>query len=157
MPNTARDLRDITSELNVENLLEDDHQRIDQMYQDVLDALINQKPPMSQHLLFKLFKSALLRHLHWEEKVLFPMYIEFSGKQGSIPQLHLQHKEIMDYLTELEEDLSKGLEKSAFELLGQYLAHHNEFEEKSLYPAFEALDSKELKDKLVLAISRGFK
>ena len=72
MPNTAHDSTpkgsDSGPEITVENLLEDDHQRIDQMYQDVLDALINQKPPMSQHLLFKLFKSALLRHLHWEEK-----------------------------------------------------------------------------------------
>lgn len=157
MPNTARNLSDATPELSVENLLEDDHQRIDQMYQDVLDALINQKPPMSQHLLFKLFKSALLRHLHWEETVLFPMYIELSGEQGSVPLLKLQHEEIMEYLTDLEQDLPDSLEKRAFQLLGQYLFHHNEFEEKSLYPAFEALGSKELKDKLVLAISRGFK
>jgi len=147
----------IAPELSVENLLEDDHLRIDQMYKDVLDALINQKPIMSQHLLFKLFKSALLRHLHWEETVLFPVYIDLSGEQGSVPLLKLQHEEIMEYLAELEQDLSKGLEKSSFELLGQYLFHHNEFEEKSLYPAFEALESKEMKEKLAMTISRGFK
>ncbi len=150
MPNTAPDQ-------SVENLLEGDHLRIDQMYKDVLEALINQKPTMSQHLLFKLFKSALLRHLHWEETVLFPMYIELSGEQGSVPLLKLQHEEIMEYLTELEQDLPDSLEKSAFELLGQYLFHHNEFEEKSLYPAFEALESKEMKEKLAMSISRGFK
>ena len=157
MSNTATDTNGASSELTVEALLEDDHQRIDQMYQDVLDAVVKQKPAMSQKLLFKLFKSALLRHLHWEEKVLFPMYIELSRDEGSVPLLKLQHEEIMVYLEELEEDLSGGLEKSALELLGQYLIHHNEYEEKSLYPAFEALDGKEMKDKLVMAISRGFK
>ena len=157
MPSTVKDIHESGQEITVEALLEDDHQRIDQMFQDVLEALINQKPPMSQHLLFKLFKSALLRHLHWEEKVLFPMYQELSGEKGAVPQLLLQHSEIMDYLKEIEDNLPKGIEKSALELLGQYLIHHNEYEEKSLYPAFEALDSQEMKDKLVVAISRGFK
>ena len=68
MPNPTKDMNKSRQDLTVAALLEDDHQRIDQMFQDVLDALINKKPPKSQKLLFKLFKSALLRHLHWEAR-----------------------------------------------------------------------------------------
>lgn len=167
-----------TTEITVEALLEDDHHRIDQMYDDVLQAVLKQKPPMSQKLLFKLFKSGLLRHVHWEEKILFPLYEELRNEQLAAEEpaseaagsekpivdgikhtqlLREQHAEIEQHLDDLEEDLASGLEASALQLLGELLKHHNDNEERTLYPAFEALNSAEMKEKLVVAISRGFK
>ena len=164
--------KDVSAQITVEALLEDDHHRIDHMYDDVLQAVTKQKPAMSQKLLFKLFKSGLLRHLHWEEKVLFPLYEELMADplatekpndselkpDGAHTLLLLQqHAEIEQHLNDLESDLSGGMEASALQLLGELLKHHNDYEERTLYPAFEALNSAEMKDKLVVAISRGFK
>ncbi|MEH6343548.1 MAG: hemerythrin domain-containing protein [Bermanella sp.] len=166
-----------TPQITVEALLEDDHHRIDQMYDDVLQAVLKEKPPMSQKLLFKLFKSGLLRHVHWEEKILFPLYEELRNEQMAAEEpaseaageevvvddmkhtqlLREQHAEIEQHLDDLESDLSDGMEASALQLLGELLKHHNDYEERTLYPAFEALNSAEMKEKLVVAISRGFK
>lgn len=140
------------------SLLSDDHIQIQQAFENLHDAVNKNKPMLSQQLLFHLFKSSLLRHLHWEENVLFPLYVEIT-KQTVCPTriMCVQHKEIIERLDNIEGQQNSGFKLDDVMQLGDLISQHNSYEEKILYPAIEELSHGMMKDKIKLAISRGFK
>lgn len=142
----------------INSLLSDDHIQIHEAFENLQHAVSQQKPMLSQQLLFHLFKSSLLKHLHWEETVLFPLYREIT-KQTVCPTslMYVQHKEIVEFISTLETQQHTGFELATVKLLGDYLLKHNAYEEKILYPAIEELSHGMMKDKIKVAISRGYK
>ena len=72
--------------------------------------------------------------------MLFPLYREIT-KQTVCPTslMHVQHKEIVEFISTLETQQHTGFELATVKLLGDYLLKHNAYEEKILYPAIEEL------------------
>lgn len=142
----------------INSLLSDDHIQIHEAFDNFQYAVSQHKPMLSQQLLFHLFKSSLLKHVHWEETVLFPLYRDITKQTVCPTQLMcVQHKEISEYLTTLEAQQNTGFELTAVNLLGAVLMKHNAYEERILYPAIEELSHGMMKEKIKVAISRGFK
>lgn len=148
----------MSADTEVNSLLADDHIQVHRAFENLQDAVTKNKPMLSQQLLFHLFKSGLLRHLHWEERVLFPLYVEITKHIHCPTQImRVQHKEIIELLDGIESQQVKGFKLQDVNALGEYLTKHNQYEETVLYPAIDELSHGMMKEKIQAVMSRGFK
>jgi len=94
----------------VSEYLKADHQRLDLLFTGLIESVKSGKPLDYQQSLFHLFKTGLLRHLHWEEKVLFPVYDELTGvRSGPTRTMRAEHAEMELMIIEIEKAISVGL------------------------------------------------
>jgi len=90
------------------------------------------------------FRLGLLRHIVWEEEILFPIFDEKSGMQGGGPTAVMcsEHRRIKELLEEIAAGLTgnelAGIAEPENELTG-ILQSHNRKEENILYPSIDAL------------------
>lgn len=102
---------------------------------------IKNKDPAEAWELFLEFKIGLLRHIAWEEEILFPLIecrtdMHMPGPTALVRIQHQQIKALLEQITDQiirREESTENLEKSLIDLL----TIHSEEEEKILYPWIE--------------------
>lgn len=112
-----------------------DHQRLDCLYSAFKQLFNSQNAECINY--FNKFHQDLIRHINWEEQVLFPFFEAKSGiKTGPTMIMCSEHKVIINYLTEIKQKLATDNVELFAELndLESILAEHNQKEEKVLYP-----------------------
>lgn len=83
---------------------------------------------------FSVFKWNLEKHFFVEEKIIFDMFINISGKEtNDIFHLLEDHVKIMSLIRVLEKRLSNKI-KPDLEELKQRLIIHKDFEDEDFYP-----------------------
>ncbi len=135
-----------------------DHNRLDLILNSLVEAVREEKSFELQQSLFYLFKSGLLRHLHWEDAVLFPIFErEMKLKNCPIQSLKDQHAEIHLALSNIEDTLDNEIDLEKIVALANYLDEHNTREEKLVYLAMDEVLDKDTQELMAVAISRDFK
>ena len=141
----------------VNEYLTADHRRLDLLFHGLIQAIKEGKTLEHQQSLFHLFKAGLLRHMHWEETILFPIFEESTGmKQGPTMVMCSEHEEMRTILVYIESELDKGFNVDLLAELANCLAAHNQKEEQILYPAIDQISSGN-QQQIALEISRDFK
>lgn len=114
-----------------------DHRRVDQLL--AAFSTLQSSDGKRAAVLFASGRERLLRHMRWEEDVLFPAFEDKTGLHDAGPtvvlgQEHAQIKATLEQMAKmLEEETVAGLEAVAQELVS-VLTGHNQKEERILYP-----------------------
>jgi regulator of cell morphogenesis and NO signaling len=119
-----------------------DHDRLDDIFERF-------KPLKEDDLngasaLFDEFKAGLLRHIVWEEDILFPIFEEATGMRDTGPTavMRMEHRHIKDFLAAISEKIQteqlEGIDEAENRLL-ESLGSHNQKEEAILYPTIDNL------------------
>jgi hemerythrin superfamily protein len=141
---------------NLHTWLKNDHERLDRLFQALLDAVEAADAPTIS-LVWGDFERGLVAHLDFEESSLFPV-LEARHPE-TIGALRLEHVQIRRLLDELGiyADIH-ALRKDVAEELVTKLRAHAELEDRTLYPWAEAVVSESAKrsmlDALKAAIDR---
>ena len=135
-----------------------DHDRLDEIFtgfkklkEDDLDEA---------RTLFLAFKAGLLRHIDWEEDILFPIFEEGTGMRDAGPTavMRMEHGHIKNFLEVIGEKVLaenlEGLEEAEIGLL-EVLGSHNQKEENILYPAIDNLTDEQEKEKAIEKMTAG--
>lgn len=142
----------------VSEYLSADFKRLDLLFNGLLDAVVGDKDIEYQQSLFHLFKTGLLRHMHWEEKVLFPVFDDLTGlRSGPTRVMRAEHAEVEQMIIEIEKNKNKGFDADYLIALSHCLDNHNKKEEKILYPAIDHVCKGDMQGKLAIGISQGYK
>jgi len=124
---------------SLNEFLTEDHDRLG----EILDRFQEQTAENSVEAaeLLTRFSSALLRHLLWEESILFPLFEQKTGQSGLTDTLRGEHAEIREWLAALNENVKEGDTDSdrAADVLINELGGHNAREEHALYPRLDTL------------------
>jgi iron-sulfur cluster repair protein YtfE (RIC family) len=133
-----------------------DHQRINRLI-ELFSAHKGRDLTQATELVTRA-RAALLRHIRWEEELLFPAFedkthLRETGPTVVMRQEHVRIKAAVEQIVGmLESGMSAGLEAAEQELAG-VLTVHNRKEETILYPminkSLSASERSELLDKLV--------
>jgi len=140
----------------VNEYLTADHRRLDLLFHGLIESIKEDKALEHQQSLFHLFKTGLLRHMHWEETILFPIFEESTGMtQGPTMVMCAEHEEMRTILVYIESELDRGFNPDLLAELANCLDAHNKKEEQILYPAIDKISSGN-QQKIALEISRNF-
>jgi iron-sulfur cluster repair protein YtfE (RIC family) len=125
----------------INGFLAADHDRLDGLFAEFQKG--TREDPARARESFAEFRRGLLRHIGWEETLLFPVFEERMGASaGPTAVMRSEHAHIKDYLQRLESGL--GTDTSALESgLLSVLGPHNMKEEHILYPWFDEAFSEE--------------
>lgn len=119
----------------ITEFFEHDHQRLDNIFKEFQQnqLVIDKATP-----LFDSFKQGLLRHIEWEEELLFPtveIAAEFPPNMGPTHVMRMEHFQIKECLELIETKLAEQADSTLVQdRLLDILAEHNMKEEKVLYP-----------------------
>jgi hemerythrin-like domain-containing protein len=117
--------------------LQADHHRVDRIVQEF--SLLKQLVLHRAQTAFTHGKHALLRHLTWEEDLLFPLFAEKiqGGDTGLTTEMRQEHAQLKAILEHIEHALQAGevgaLDVAERELVG-LLVRHKRKEEEAFYP-----------------------
>lgn len=138
--------------------LKTDYQRLELLFNALIGSIKSEEPLEYQQSLFHLFKSGLLKRLHWEETILFPVYKNLVGDECNHAKLMLkEHVELASMILELEKSQSLGFDEDYLLALSHYLDGHNDKELKVLYPAIDHVCKGDDQEKIAIAISQGYR
>jgi len=118
-----------------------DHHRLDQLYSAFASQLASDLS--SARAYFNAFSQGLLRHIDWEEQVLFPFFEQQTGiSQGPTRVMCVEHRQIKQCLLQINNAIELTHEVITSELpamteLQQILLQHNQKEEQILYPIID--------------------
>ncbi len=119
----------------ITDFFEQDHQKLDKLFTQFQNSKHDQRLAIE---LFSQFKLGLLQHIEWEEELLFPMLEKASGlssNAGPTAVMRIEHRQIKDYLTLIEQWLVQTNSTEELEIqLIDLLSSHNTKEERVLYP-----------------------
>lgn len=122
------------TEADITRFFADDHRRIDA----ALEAFRGQADTGRASLELAAFERMLLRHIDWEERVLFPAFEEKLGAEAEAraTAMRVQHEELKRLIAELRAALGReGFERRNVEgVLVESLSDHNHAEEDFIYP-----------------------
>lgn len=130
---TERDLKPS----DIKRFMDIDHRRVDRLLQDV--STLRRRDRTQAAAAFADGRERLLRHILWEEDLLFPAFEDKTGLHDSGPTLvmrqeHARIKVILERMTALlEAEAGAELDEVEQELVGA-LTVHNKKEETILYP-----------------------
>lgn len=119
----------------ITEFFEHDHQRLDNLFKEFQQnqLVIDKATP-----LFHSFKQGLLRHIEWEEELLFPAVEVAAGLLPNMGQTHvmrMEHFQIKECLELIETKLADQADSTLVQdRLLDILAEHNIKEERVLYP-----------------------
>lgn len=117
---------------------EQDHDRLDDLFKQFQQLKGQDRIRAGE--CFRQFKEGLLRHIAWEEEILFPAFDGKNGLEGMGPTevMRREHAQIKGRLSEIDRQLCSGAESApAEEALAATLEVHNHKEEGILYPAID--------------------
>jgi hemerythrin-like domain-containing protein len=116
----------------------------------------------------KIYESALLEHMRDEEEVLIPLYAERANpaRGGAADFFLLEHEKMRRHLTHFREQLPRLVElpepsRALLKLLDQettykhIVEHHDEREERHLYPALERVTTVAEREELLGRVLRN--
>jgi hemerythrin-like domain-containing protein len=140
------------------------HNRLADLFQDHQVALMDRDLERAGELLER-FGKALKAHIRHEEDVLLPVYRErvSFGRLGNPEHLLDEHRQIQESLQRLEEEVKglragdAGLARALIRVVEQewrfkqLLEHHNEREDRTLYPCLDETTSPEERSELLRA------
>lgn len=96
------------------------------------------------------FQAGLLRHIVWEEEILFPAFEDKTGMKDTGPTevMRIEHRQIKQLLVAIDQRLQEQAATDTQEAaLIETLGAHNRKEESILYPAIDSqLTDQERKD-----------
>ncbi|MFV0478248.1 MAG: hemerythrin domain-containing protein [Parahaliea sp.] len=131
-----------------------DHKRIDLLFEHYCKCLDSGDKTLASHFLAK-FEEGLLRHIAWEEQLLFPRFEQVTGmfESGPTKVMEHEHRQIRSLLQEIGYQLNSGSDcKEANDALKILLESHNQKEEGILYPQCDRLLNEEQLAELLLGI-----
>ena len=125
----------------ISDFFEEDHDRLDDLYKNYQKTKTEDFDQAKIH--FEAFRSGLLKHIHYEEEVLFPLFENRTGMFTSGPTavMREEHRQIKAHLQSIDQKLSKNDPDCNFEegRLLAVLSIHNQKEEEILYPAIDRM------------------
>ena len=120
----------------ISSFLTTDHRACDEEFADLENAVASDNWDDSLEKLNK-FVTDLLHHFNMEEGVMFPTFEEVTGmRQGPTMIMRMEHDQMRQLLTTLQEDMEKKDKKHFFgvsESLMMLMQQHNMKEEQMLY------------------------
>ncbi len=132
----------------IADFFQKDHMRLDRIFvayeqQKLIDG-------NKAKALFAEFRTGLLRHIAWEEEILFPAFESKTGVKDSGPTvvMRFEHKQIKQHLENIQEYFSKNALPEACQeevAIMHLLKMHNMKEEHALYPTIDRMTSVEEK------------
>lgn len=114
-----------------------DHDRLDEIFKQF--QTIKRQDASKARSLFQEFLTGLLRHIVWEEEILFPAFetkAEMVKDHGPTGIMRNEHRQIKAFLEQIQTKVAEGdlsTDEAEHGLL-QVLTAHNVKEEKILYP-----------------------
>ena len=142
----------------VNEYLSSDHTRLDLLFESLIQGVQDGKPIENQQSLFHLLKTGILRHMHWEEKTLFPYFdIAPDTIRLEINKLKTEQSELETMLESIESNMAEGFDLDYLVALSHIVSAHHEKEEEIIYPAINAMGESDLQEKIAIEISRDFK
>jgi len=142
----------------VNEYLSSDHRRLDLLFESLIKGVQDGKSLENQQSLFHLLKTGILRHMHWEEKTLFPYFdIAPDTIRIEINKLKAEHAELEAMLSGIESKMSEGFDLDYLKALSHIVDAHHDKEEKIIYPAINAMGESDIQEKIAIEISRDFK
>jgi iron-sulfur cluster repair protein YtfE (RIC family) len=140
---------------DVKRFMDADHRRIDRILEEF--SILKRRVLSQARMLFTRSKNGLLRHVAWEEELLFPAFEEKTNLRDTGPTVVMrqEHAQIKAALERIEQLLNAGeltaIDTAERELVS-ILTVHNQKEERILYPminqSLSVPERKELLDKL---------
>lgn len=123
-------------ENSVDDVLGADHRRLDGLLDRIAEALASRSGAAGASV--SDFERSLVRHMDWEESVLFPAVRERTSAAGrrSLESLEIDHERIRETLAALRNAVGDGSWDSAashLDRLRVYLQGHNYDEEHGVY------------------------
>ncbi|PIQ86385.1 MAG: hypothetical protein COV74_04825 [Candidatus Omnitrophica bacterium CG11_big_fil_rev_8_21_14_0_20_45_26] len=135
----------------ITNYFQADHDRLDLLLDQYREKKKKDMPAAKPF--FREFLRGLLRHIIWEENVLFPCFEKMTGTAiGPTEVMRREHQMIANILDRMHKKVkisNAGTEGEEEELLA-VLKPHNEKEENILYPAIDQCISPEQAAQLFL-------
>ena len=132
----------------ISSFFEEDHDKLDALFKKFVVS--QQAEPAVATEVFGRFTAGLLRHIHWEEEILFPLFEANEGSSegptqvnegssgGPTQVMRSEHALIKDLLEGIRLSLEKGTDSAEHErTLLNVLGEHNWKEEHVLYPAMD--------------------
>ncbi|MBI5216579.1 MAG: hemerythrin domain-containing protein [Ignavibacteriae bacterium] len=123
----------------ITNYYEDDHDRLDNLFKQFQSLKRNELPRAKEFFLE--FHSGLLRHIMWEEEILFPLFEQKTGMHHSGPTevMRMEHRVIKKHLEAIHTAIQSGNPEtdSDEQTMLNTLFAHNQKEEQILYPAID--------------------
>ena len=142
----------------VSEYLTSDFKRLDLILNSLVKAVRLEKSVELQQSLFSLFKSGLMRHIQWEEGVLFPIFERESNlPNGPTRIMKAEHSEMSSVLNSIEDTLDNRIDLEKLVALGNCLDEHNLKEKRILYPSIDRMLDEDTQEMIAVAISREFK
>jgi len=134
-----------------------EHERINQDINSLQNKIKNFKENYTKKDIHKLLKEFykikwnIEKHFFVEEKVIISVYLSQRNEteNNDINFILKEHKEMLEMLKEIEDDLQDGIKPTLTDLL-ETLKTHEDQEDNYLYPKFE----EELEDKQKLLIKQ---
>ncbi|MHB1950709.1 MAG: hemerythrin domain-containing protein [Acidiferrobacteraceae bacterium] len=118
-----------------------DHRRLDRLFEAAKRDLPGNT--VRAGTAFSLFCQAIERHMATEETHLFPAYEQRHGLDNPLTAiLRKGHKDLRAFFEEISEAIAGGDAQEAgalMDVVAQILQHHDEKEERELYPVMAAL------------------
>ena len=135
---------------NVVGYYQADHDRLEGFFKSFQNLKCTEFPKAKES--FKRFHSGLLRHIKWEEEILFPVFEEKTGHKNEGPtevmrQEHVQIKAALEAIHDFVRKQDLASEAPENELL-RVLASHNEKEEQILYPMIDQVTTPEERNEI---------
>ncbi len=124
---------------SINDFLTEDHDRLDGLLETFQEwrgkDSARAKDSLTQ------FTVGLLRHLRWEESILFPLFEQKTGQTGLTNTLRGEHDEIRHWLGALGQKVEENDAACDHEekMLVEELGGHNAREEYALYPELDRL------------------
>lgn len=138
----------------ISNFFSADHDRLDSLFAAFQRAI--PENPSKAIAYFRKFKEGLIRHIEWEEQLLFPRFESATGMFNAGPtkvMVH-EHVRIKSLLEEIEMAIAEGEEcLTPVESLLQLLGEHNMKEEKILYFQCDRLIPQDEIDNMLLTLA----
>ena len=136
----------------ISNYFNADHQRLDLIFCKFKSKLKNQQPATAN---FNAFKAGLLRHIEWEERLLFPKFELKTGmiNQGPTVVMKNEHHLLKMILRAIDENINNPSVWEFIEELEEVINNHNQKEEMILYPEIDNLFNEEEKADIAIELS----
>ena len=128
-----------------------DHRRLDIIF-DRFKSKLESEPALCD---FNAFSMGLLKHIEWEETLLFPKFEVKTGmiNQGPTMVMKKEHHLLKMILKAIRENIDNQSAWEYIEELENVIKNHNHKEENILYPEIDRLLSDE--EKASIAIELG--
>jgi iron-sulfur cluster repair protein YtfE (RIC family) len=130
--------------MKIKDFMTHDHDRLERLLKDFLGEK-DQDISRARGLIDE-FKTGILKHIAWEEEILFPMIEHRTGMHmpGPTVLVQPQHQQIKSLLEKISVQIEKegSIEGTLKELVDLLLLHNRE-EERILYPWIDVSLDKE--------------